>query len=770
MKTRKTLFHLTAMVFVIVMVIIGCSTSPEEKKIAHYNNGMQFLNDGQYNAAVIEFRNAVQIDPSFAEARYQLGLAYLKTNQPGNALSEFDAAADLDPSNLNALIKAGELYLLARQVDESHAAIRKSFEVDPDFPDSHALLARIELVEGRWASALEAINHALALNPDKGVYYIIKGQALAAAEQLEEAESAFKKGVEVEPTVQNLKALIGFYTIWNIDGDPEDTILKALEQQSDIHELYLELASFYASRKRMDQAEEYILAAVEKEPLSSDLRIYLGNFYFRSGQPDKAEKAYLEALANEGDPVRAKAVLADYYFKTRQFELASEMAGSVLEKEPEHALASLVEAKLLVRAQKNTRALAILDRLTADFPRWGEVYYQKGVAHLNRGEIQLSYRAADTALKHSPGNPEALTLMAHHLMLQGKYDEAKAAALDALQATPGSIRAGIVLARSMVQLDEVDRAIRLLEDMADHAPENIEIRFYQAEAYIAGDKITQALATYEKVLHIDPDFRPALAAIVQSYIKAENHDKAIMSVRSQRLKSPENPHYMIMLAGLVNNYESSTEEALALLAEARKKAPDIPVIYSMAADIHLRQGNFEEAINHYQTMVQQKPDAIEGYMALGSLHDQLGNKDEAMKAYALALEIQPGFAPAANNLAWLIAKSERPDLAEALRFALIAKDASPEDPHIADTLGYIHYRRGAYQLAMPQFQQAIAKRPDMPVFRYHLALALHADGQAMKAKESLKQALELKEDFPEKEQAASLLSDLKSSADTKSGP
>ena len=43
----------------------------------HYNRGHTHLNDGQYNAAVTEFQEAINIDPIFTDAHCSLGRAYL---------------------------------------------------------------------------------------------------------------------------------------------------------------------------------------------------------------------------------------------------------------------------------------------------------------------------------------------------------------------------------------------------------------------------------------------------------------------------------------------------------------------------------------------------------------------------------------------------------------------------------------------------------------------------------------------------------------------
>ena len=59
-----------------------------------------------------------------------------------------------------------------------------------------------------------------------------------------------------------------------------------------------------------------------------------------------------------------------------------------------------------------------------------------------------------------------------------------------------------------------------------------------------------------------------------------------------------------------------------------------------------------------------------------------------MEAYERILAENPRFAPAANNLAYLLSETGG-DKERALQLAHVAKEAAPDEPHISDTLGWI---------------------------------------------------------------------------------
>ena len=56
------------------------------------------------------------------------------------------------------------------------------------------------------------------------------------------------------------------------------------------------------------------------------------------------------------------------------------------------------------------------------------------------------------------------------------------------------------------------------------------------------------------------------------------------------------------------------------------------------------------------------------------------------------LEIRKDFAPAANNVAWVLAEHGG-NIDEALNWAQVAKEKMPQDPSIMDTLGWIYYKK-----------------------------------------------------------------------------
>lgn len=81
---RDIIFNplLLLIVFMGMLLFFGCATRPEVMNAAEFNKrGVAYAKKGQYDKAISDFKNALEIDPTHAKASCNLRLAYVKAQQ-----------------------------------------------------------------------------------------------------------------------------------------------------------------------------------------------------------------------------------------------------------------------------------------------------------------------------------------------------------------------------------------------------------------------------------------------------------------------------------------------------------------------------------------------------------------------------------------------------------------------------------------------------------------------------------------------------------------
>jgi len=181
--------------------------------------------------------------------------------------------------------------------------------------------------------------------------------------------------------------------------------------------------------------------------------------------------------------------------------------------------------------------------------------------------------------------------------------------------------------------------------------------------------------------------------------------------------------------------------------------------YIRLAAVFREQGKTDLAVADYQKALELQPKSAALATMIGNLYLDKGDLRTAQQYYARALDADPNFAVALANTAWVYAQ-EGKNLDLALGMAQKAKSLMPEVASITDTLGWVMYKRGNYQSAVPLLEECVQKSQDSAKFRLHLGLTLFMAGQKARAKQQLQAALHMNLDAIDAQKAHQALTEI----------
>jgi tetratricopeptide (TPR) repeat protein len=269
----------------------------------------------------------------------------------------------------------------------------------------------------------------------------------------------------------------------------------------------------------------------------------------------------------------------------------------------------------------------------------------------------------------------------------------------------------------------------------------------------------EARSAFERALSKNPNFVDALSALTQMDLE-DKHPEVARARVDAAVKRNGTDVRTVELAGETYVALGDYAKADPVLRQAIESDPGNLRVYALLAQILASQKRLAEATTEFERIAQRAPKAVGVHTFIGILLQVQNRTPEARARYEKVLEVDPRAAVAANNLAWLYAE-EGQQLDTALQLAQTAKAQLPNEPTVSDTLGWVYYRKGLSDLAIPVLEPLTKQDPKNPNYHYHLGLAYAGTGDKNAARQSLERALALNLPANEAAEARKTLATLK---------
>ncbi|MGA8762418.1 MAG: tetratricopeptide repeat protein, partial [Candidatus Sulfotelmatobacter sp.] len=308
--SRSTALHLLLVVSVVAGLFTGCSRDPNVRKQKYLESGNRYRDKGKVSEAAIQYLNALQLDPRFAEAHYQLGETYLKMGDRGRAFQELSRTVELAPDNYQAHVDLANLLVTGRNSDGSanqdylkqartHLDILR--EEQPNNPATYEAWANYYSADKNLGAAMQEMQKGIAADPSRSESYLNLALLQLRSNLYDQAEVNFKKAAETGPKAMNAQMALG---------------------------------GFYQSRNRLPEAEQQFKHAIDVDPKDPAPRAAYVRLLMAQGKKAETE-AFLKQTKNDlPDNSEGYRMLGDFYYASNDLEKATAEYGSLYHDHP----------------------------------------------------------------------------------------------------------------------------------------------------------------------------------------------------------------------------------------------------------------------------------------------------------------------------------------------------------------------------------------------------------------------------------------------------
>ncbi|MBF0518445.1 MAG: tetratricopeptide repeat protein [Nitrospirae bacterium] len=244
--------------------------------VPHINLGSAYFAAKRYDAAIAQFKLAIDLSPNTAEAYNDLGLVYERKGLFKEALEKFKYAMSLDRSYASPVVNLGMMYMTRGMNEQALEEFKAALEINRSNPGAHINLGALYAKMGQKEKAIEEFKRVIVTNPNI-----------------------------VEPYV-NLAAL---YAEQGLSALAEDNLKKAMKVDPYFSDTYNIMGTIYEERGAFNEASANYQKAIRYNNDNINARRNLAVIYLKQGLISDAANQYRYILSVAPDDVEAKGSL-----------------------------------------------------------------------------------------------------------------------------------------------------------------------------------------------------------------------------------------------------------------------------------------------------------------------------------------------------------------------------------------------------------------------------------------------------------------------------
>lgn len=746
----------------------GCGQELTEQE--YVQRADKSFEQGDYRAAIIDYRNALQDNPENLAARSRLGLAYQRDGDAEAAVNQLDRAYEqgAEPELvllplINALYHSGRFErllelgdadgqklhgddrarvyayctLAAAQLGEAQQAddyLGRARSVNRELAEVRTAEANLEMREGNGQAAEDSLVAALELDAGFAPAWSLQAQLAWMQGELELAERSYSRFVELRPT-----SIVGRYNrglvrieLGDLDGAREDA--QFLREGAPEHPAGHQLMglSLWQEDKRQE-SRSYFEQSLSAGDGFRPPRIYLAAINLDLGNLAQAEHHLERFHAQGAGNAQSYSMLASLRVEQGEQQQARQVLSQAIEQHPQlrETLGPRLAALYLDsgETQRGVKALRQLIEQGQDTPAVRELL---GFALARGGDTQAGLAMLEQAAGADPEPRQAdIALIVSHLQQQS-FDKAIQAAKRLRQKSPNLVAGYSFHAAALLGKGQRDGARQALREGLEQLPGNPTLSMHLSSLELMGNDVAAAKAALEAAQQEQPG-EPASAFRLTEIAIAEGNAGAAERWLEQLVEhNADNPRVLMRVADVyqaLGEGKRGTKLLEQLLADGHESVE----LYYRLARSRVAQGQRQDGIDHLRKALAIDEGHTPSRIALVRQLGLAGQIKEAREALAPFIEQSDRAPQALVQEAWLVMREGR--LGEAADLYSQVLDQEQRRQWVLEGVKAM-LDAGRPEQGVDYLYAWLEEHPEDQVVRHMLASALLSTGRETPAREA----------------------------------
>ena len=647
----------------------ACNESPEQTYSRLEKTGTDYFAANNYQLALETWQQMAPIKSATPNLHEKIGDTYFKLASYNNAIQAYSETLRLQPENWQARFKTAKTQLLLLDIfsaEENWNQIKSHINTT----DSLIFHGDLLSLKKEYVSAEIEYRKALSEKPEHQTALIRLALCLLGQNKTAEAEKTFNTLESLNPKSPDiLLQMSHFCSLQNKFTQAGEHIQKAMKLKPEDLNLHLSLAKLLIGTQRYKEATKVLQQLQQKSPNNRHIKKLLIDSLLLANQ-DTVAKILLETLNSEEEKdLEFQLLKGKYFLKNKAYHAALSQFQLVLEKEPDLPLA----------------------------------HYYKALSYLAGGQNKLGEKSLIKSLTLNPIFTEAELALADIYFKNERYDIALEHADRIKSREPENYRPHLITANIYLAQGEYSKAQENYHNTQFLYPEALSPQYYLARIYKFSGETEKSLQTYKTLLEKDPQLADVVVHYAHTLSNTKKEQQALHFLIDKINEQPTN-HYLHNTLGEIHLAMDNRNDAINSFTLSLTANPTSEIPYLKLFDLHAK--NTLKLENILKKAIETNKNVPEATNKLAKYYTDNKQPDKAITLLQEAVAAHPNSPYLAANLAWLYIEYQQEDIDEAMRLAQIAYERLPENATVADTLGWIYFKKNMPTRAIWLLEQA----------------------------------------------------------------
>ena len=492
----------------------------------------------------------------------------------------------------------------------------------PDDAPYYFLLGRYLEGEGKVDDAVSALRKAIELDPKSAEPRAELAALFARQDKAPEAVDAAQDALKVDPKNREANRVLGSVLATLADqrkplrpGDNVSSYSKRAIAALEIARgdgtgdltIDLTLAQLYLDEDRPADAVPLLRRIVTEQPQYTDGAALLAEAQEEAGTPNDAIQTLNDVLQDQPQFFRGRVQLAELYERQHRWTEAADAWARVQSLSSRNPEIATHRATALVNAGRTAEARDVIKEALTVTPNDLRLSFLLAQTQHDAGDLDGALATARSLRAAHPDDPRTTYLLGQMLLAKNQYADVVDLMKPEIEQLRAAKGAGAELAllettqaSALLQLKRSNEALALLKDAVAQAPDDTTVLFQYGAALDRAGLPNDAEKAFRDVITKDPLDAGALNYL--GYMLAEHGtglDEAVSLIQRALKVEPDNPSYLDSL-GWAYVQQGKLELADPALTTAAEKLPRNSVIQDHLGDLRLKQNRRADAISAWQ--------------------------------------------------------------------------------------------------------------------------------------------------------------------------